>query len=165
MDTLLKSDHSSLHFNWHKKSNTRRARFPDHLLSNFKLQNILHDTVRESLLINSTHESLTENYYDTIPDDPFILRNKEFVQLINQEKIEKSPEERTRTTMDPFFINKSATISIPSIYNDSSKSLSSRYCFKYAMNCLICFSSICLELPIMSKNGCKSDSNATKKPC
>ena len=51
-----------------------------------ELQTILHNTVRESFILNSTDEALKENYYNTIPEDPFIKAHEEFIERVNIER-------------------------------------------------------------------------------
>ena len=105
-DSLLQSDHLSLTYNWHHSDPKIQKKFPDYLLKTNELQTILHNSIRETLIINSTDEALKENYYDTIPEDPFIKKHEEFIERINIER-KKPLKLRARIYHDEQFIDMS----------------------------------------------------------
>ena len=67
---LVKSDHTSLTFNWSWRKPSLMMRFPDYLLKSNSFLTKLHDSTRELLITNCNNQSLINDYHDTIPNHP-----------------------------------------------------------------------------------------------
>ena len=73
---LVKSDHTSLTYNWNWRKPSLMLRFPDYLLKSKSFLTKLHDSTRELLITNCDKQSLIDNYYDTIPNHPLAAQIK-----------------------------------------------------------------------------------------
>ena len=69
---LVKSDHTSLTYNWHWKKTSLTLRFPDYLLKSKPFLTNLHNSTRELLITNCDNQSLINEYHDTTPNHPFL---------------------------------------------------------------------------------------------